>query len=156
MSIGGSVVSKVAKMVATTGGAASGGAQELVSQVGVALSKGLAPIKDASAVLSRILGQAAGQGSMRIAADGAARMRFVHILEEALEKAQRPGGNVQTQINDLTVRLRNLARETAEAQAMSPQQLQGLLAKQQQMHQTMSNILKKHDEMMKGVIQNIR
>ena len=94
--------------------------------------------------------------SVRQGADAAARLKFAHVLDEALAKAHKPGGNIQTQINDLMVKLRNLARESTEAQSMTQQELQALLVKQQQMNQMLSNIMKKHQETMQKVVGNLR
>ena len=154
----GSVVGKVVKTIGTTGGFANDVGQKVLGQVAVGLQAGTLPLKNAAAAISRMLG--ASPESVRQAADAATRLQYVHILEQALEKAQRPGGNTQTQVNDLTVRLRNLARESQEASSMTQQQvqqeMQNLMQKQQQVFQTLSNIMKKQQEVTKGVIQNIR
>jgi hypothetical protein len=134
-------------------GLPNGAVQGIVGQISSALGKGSLNITQATAMLSQMM---ASNNSVRQGADAAARLKFAHVLEEALEKAHRPGGNIQTQINDLMVKLRNLARESTAAQAMTPQELQALVNKQQQMNQILAGIMKKQSEIANGVIQNLR
>ena len=150
--LGGSL-SKIAKTVASSGGLGNGAVQGIVGQISSALGKGSLNITQATAMLSQMM---TSNNSVRQGADAAARLKFAHVLEEALAKAHKPGGNIQTQINDLMVKLRNLARESTEAQSMTRQELQALLVKQQQMNQMLSNIMKKHQETMQKVVGNLR
>ncbi|MCB9385995.1 MAG: hypothetical protein H6509_15400 [Bryobacterales bacterium] len=122
------------------------------------LMKGMLNIKGATAALAGLAGGT--QASPRPMADFATRIKLVHLLESGLDKAQQPGGNPQSQINDLIIKLQNLARESEVAQGMSPidaqQELQQLLQKQGQMMETLQRMLSKQAETAKNITGNIR
>ena len=157
MNIGGSALSKVASQVLSNGGGASGLSSQMMGEVAKLLGQGAFQVKHGTALIARLMG--GGNGAARMSADGATRLRLTHILEQALEKAQRPGGNPQTQINDLLVRLQNLARESSEAKSMPMQEAQreldNLVQKRQQMFQMLSSIMKQQHDTAQGVIQKI-
>lgn len=108
--------------------------------------------------LGKALGANAGETAK--IADIVARAKFVEILQAALEKAMKPGGNTKTQILDLRTRLDNLSREEAEAKMVyTDAQVQQILQTQQatrELYQTLSNLINRSNETAKSIIQNIR
>jgi hypothetical protein len=95
----------------------------------------------------------------------AARLAFVAVLKEAMEKATRPGPfNAETAINDLWVHLdpvRQISASAASGQdSKIPEtamlKLQKSMAKRSQLFDTLSKIMERYDQSAKSVINNMR
>ncbi|MEZ5394523.1 MAG: hypothetical protein R2724_17050 [Bryobacterales bacterium] len=111
-------MNKAISALAHSGVVKNGIAPNALNGISDAMLQGMFNVKGATAALAGLIG--GPKSSPRSFADLMTRVRLLHLLHDALDKAQKPGGNPQTQINDLIIKLQNLSRDSSEAQGMSP------------------------------------
>lgn len=99
-------------------------------------------------------GSAAGQGATPAFAPGAMeKVLYLSVLRAAIQKAtETPHFNMETQINDLWVKLSNIRRQKPSGDF---QKLQELMQKQSELMKMLSQIIMKYDQSAKNIIQSL-
>ena len=151
-------------------GRAAAGAAGMIDKLGLnrELSKVMAAAESGMGLegslksLTKMLEQAFGAvgggapaGAAQSSLPGAMeKLMYVSVLRAAMQKAaESKHFNLETQMNDLWVKLSQVKQQKSSESAL---RLQQVIEKQAHMQQIISNIMKAHHDAAKSAIQNIR